>query len=278
MSPSSLRITAALVADTFREAFSRKIFWGFFGCSSALILFFIFIMRIDVVEGAVATVSLFGSAARSQDVQRLVHQAHGAIAAFLYTAGMFLAIFASAGLIPSVFEPGRIELLLSKPVSRYHILLGRYLGNLLVIAVNLFYLIFSVWVIFGLKTGVWTFGFLLSSVLTLFVFAVLLTVVVLVGVLWESAAVTTMVAFGLMIVSPILAQQALLQRLLASETSRDTVRVFYYVLPKVFDLGHIVRALVIGNPVGDWMPLWSSALFGAVVLGAGLYAFAKRNY
>ena len=278
MSPNPLRITAALVADTFREAFSRKIFWGFFGCSSALILFFIFIMRIDVVQGAVATVSLFGSAARSEDVQRLVHQAHGAVAAFLYTAGMFLALFASAGLIPSVFEPGRIELLLSKPVSRHHILLGRYLGNLLVIAVNLFYLIFSVWLIFGLKTGVWTFGFLLSSVLTLFVFAVLLTVVVLVGVLWESAAVTTMVAFGLMIVSPILAQQVLLQRLLSSETSRNTVRAFYYVLPKVFDLGHIVRALVIGNPVGGWMPLWSSALFGVVVLGAGLYAFAKRNY
>jgi len=278
MSPSSLRITAALVADSFREAFSRKIFWGFFGCSSALILFFIFIMRIDVVQGAVATVSLFGSAGRTEDVQRLVRQAHGAIAAFLYTAGMFLAVFASAGLIPSVFEPGRIELLLSKPVARYHILLGRYLGNLLVIAVNLFYLVFSVWLIFGLKAGVWTLGFLVSSLLTLFVFAVLLTVVVLVGVLWESAAVTTMVTFGLMIVSPILAQQPLLQRLLSSETSRNTVRVFYYVLPKVFDLGRIVRALVIGDPVRDWMPLWSSALFGIVVLGAGLYAFAKRNY
>ncbi|HET9318977.1 MAG TPA: ABC transporter permease subunit [Bryobacteraceae bacterium] len=278
MNPSSLRVTAALVADTFREAFSRKIFWGFFGCSSALILFFIFIMRIDVVQGAVATVSLFGSAGRTEDVQRLVHQAHGAIAAFLYTAGMFLAIFASAGLIPSVFEPGRIELLLSKPVARYHILLGRYLGNLLVIAVNLFYLVFSIWLIFGLKTGVWTLGFLVSSLLTLFVFAVLLTVVVLVGVLWESAAVTTMVTFGLMIVSPILAQQPLLQRLLSSEISRNTVRVFYYVLPKVFDLGRIVRALVIGDRVGDWMPLWSSALFGIVVLGAGLYAFAKRNY
>src|ERR1700751_6019695 len=111
MSPSSLRITAALVADTFREAFSRKIFWGFFGCSSALILFFVFIMRIDVVQGAVATVSLFGSAGRTQAGQRLGHPAQGAKAPFLSTAGMFLAIFASAGLIPSVFEPGRIELL-----------------------------------------------------------------------------------------------------------------------------------------------------------------------
>ena len=55
MSLKPLNVTAALVRDTFREAFARKIFWAFFGCSTALILFFIFIMKIDVVQGAVAT-------------------------------------------------------------------------------------------------------------------------------------------------------------------------------------------------------------------------------
>ena len=69
---------------------------------------------------------------------------------------MFLAVFASAGLIPTVFEPGRIELLLSKPVARHHILLGRYLGNLLVVAFNMLYLVGGVWLIFGIKTGMWT--------------------------------------------------------------------------------------------------------------------------
>jgi ABC-2 type transport system permease protein len=278
MNSKTIAVTLALVRDTFREAFARKIFWGFFGCSTALILFFIFILRIDVVQGAIATVSLFGNASRSLDVQRLVRQAHGAIAAFLFTAGMFLAVFASAGLIPSVFEPGRIELLLSKPVERYHILLGRYTGNVLVIAANIFYLVFAVWLIFGIKTGVWTAGFLWSSVLTVYMFAVLLTVVVLVGVLWESAAVTTMVTFAIMIVSPILAQQPTLERLLTSETSRNIVRGAYYALPKVFDLGRMTRSLVLGNPIDDWMPVWSSGLFGVAVLGAGIYVFARKNY
>jgi ABC-type transport system involved in multi-copper enzyme maturation permease subunit len=278
MSTRSLRVTVALVRDTFREAFARKIFWAFFGCSTALILFFIFIMKVDVVQGAIATISLFGNTSRGEDVQKLVRQVHAAIAAFLFTAGMFLAVFASAGLIPAVFEPGRIELLLSKPVERYHILLGRYLGNLLVIATNVFYLVFAVWAIFGVKTGVWTVGFLWSSVLIVFIFAVLLTVVVLVGVLWESAVVATMVTFGIMLMSPILAQQSILERLLNSEWSRDTVRVMYYALPKVFDVGRIVRALVLGDPMGGWMPIWSSALFGVVILSAGLYVFSRRNY
>jgi ABC-type transport system involved in multi-copper enzyme maturation permease subunit len=278
MSLKPLNVTAALVRDTFREAFARKIFWAFFGCSTALILFFIFIMKIDVVQGAIATISLFGNTSRGQDVQLLVRQVHGAIAAFLFTAGMFLAVFASAGLIPAVFEPGRIELLLSKPVERYHILLGRYIGNVLVIASNIFYLVFAIWLIFGAKTGVWTRGFLWSSVLIVFIFSVLLTVVVLVGVLWESAVVSTMVTFALMMMSPILAQQRILERLLTSEWSRNIIRVLYYALPKVFDVGRMARELVLGNPVTSWMPVWSSALFGVVILSAGLYVFARRNY
>jgi ABC-type transport system involved in multi-copper enzyme maturation permease subunit len=235
-------------------------------------------MKIDVVQGAIATISLFGNTSRGQDVQLLVRQVHAAIAAFLFTAGMFLAVFASAGLIPAVFEPGRIELLLSKPVERYHILLGRYVGNVLVIASNIFYLVFAVWLIFGVKTGVWTPGFLWSSVLIVFIFSVLLTVVLLVGVLWESAVVSTMVTFGIMMMSPILAQQRILERLLTSEWSRNIMRFLYWVLPKVFDVGRIARELVLGNPITSWMPIWSSALFGVAILSTGLYVFARRNY
>lgn len=272
-------VTPALIRDTFREAFARKIFWGFFGCSTFLILFFLFIMKIDVVEGAIATITLFGRQQGPQrNVRDLVNGFYGGLAAFLYTAGMFLAVFASAGLIPTVFEPGRIELLLSKPVTRTHILLGRYLGNLLVITANVVYLVTAIWLIFGFKTGIWSYGFLLSTVLTVFVFGVLLTVVLLVSVLWESAVVATMVTFGLMILSPILAQKTTIEKLLSSEWSRNVVRTLYYALPKVFDIGRIVREVVMGRGVASWMPLWSSAIFALVVLSTGLYAFSKRNY
>ena len=73
-------------------------------------------------------------------------------------------------------------------------------------------------------------------------------------------------------------QQQTLERLLTSETSRNIVRGAYYALPKVFDLGRITRSLVLGNPIDDWMPVWSSGLFGVVVLGAGIYLFARKNY
>jgi len=270
--------TLALIQDTFREAFARKIFWGFFGCCTALLLFLIFILRIDVVEGALATVSIFGNTLPTTNVQNLVQQTQSVIAMVLYFAGMALSVFASAGLVSAMFEQGRIELLLSKPVSRTHLLLGRYLGNLLVVAANIVYLVAGSWIIFGIKTHLWGMGYLISSLFTIFIFAVLLAVIVLVGVAWESGAVAIMVTFAIMIITPIVAQKATLERLLSSEWSRDVVRVLYYVLPKTSDVSVMIRHLILNQPVGSWMPVWSTAVFGVVMLAAGVWKFQRRSF
>jgi ABC-2 type transport system permease protein len=275
---SKLAPTAALITDTFREAFARRIFWGFAGCCTALLVFLVFIMRIDVVQGALATITIFGRTLPTTDVQGMVHQTQSVIAMIMYFFGMALSVFASAGLVAAVFEPGRIELLLSKPVSRTQLLLGRYAGNVLVVAANIVYLTAGSWIIFGIKTGVWGFGFLLSSVFTIFVFSVLLSVIVLIGVLWESAAVAIMATFAIMIITPILAQKATIERLLSSEGSRNVVRVLYYVLPKTSDIGVIIRHMILNEPIDTWMPVWSTALFGAVVLTAGILQFRRRSF
>lgn len=273
-----MNTTIALVRDTFREAFARKIFWGFFGCCTALLLFLMFIMRIDVVQGALATVTIFGRNAPSTGVRNLVQQTQSVIAMILYFMGLALAVFASAGLVAAMVEPGRIELLLSKPVSRAHLLLGRYLGNVLVVAANIVYLIAGSWIIFGIKANVWGAGFLVSSLYTIFVFAVLLAVLVLVGVLWDSSAVAIMITFAIMFLTPILAQKATLERLLSSEWSRNVVRSLYYVLPKVSDISVMIRHLILNQANDSWMPVWSTALFGSVVLGLGLWRFQRRSF
>lgn len=270
--------TAALIRDTFREALARKIFWGLFALSTAMILFFLFILRIDVVEGALVAVSVFGNDAREVSAERLVKGTFGGVAAFLYTFGMFLALFASAGLTPSLLEPGRIELLLSKPVGRVHLLLSRYVGNLLVVGANITWLVTGVWLIFGWKTGIWMPEFLLTIAATLFLFAVLLAVVFLLGVMWESAALATMVPVALMIVSPILAQERTMVKLLSSEWSRELWKALHAVLPKVFEIGRITMNVVRERPVESWMPFLSSGLFGAAVLALAVWVFVRRDF
>jgi len=270
--------TVALIRDTFREAMARKIFWGLFGLSTAMILFFLFLLRIDVVEGAMVSVSLFGGEVREVNVEKLVRSAFGGIAAFLYTFGMFLALFASAGLTPSLLEPGRIELLLSKPVHRVHLLLGRYVGNLLMVGTNITWLVTGIWLIFGWKTGLWMPEFLLTIATTLFLFAVLLAVVFFMGVTWESAALATMVPVALMVVSPVLAQEKTMVKLLSSEWSRELWKWLYAVLPKVFDIGRITMNIVRDRAVESWTPFWSSGVFGVVVLALAIWVFLRRDF
>jgi hypothetical protein len=87
-----------------------------------------------------------------------------------------------------------------------------------------------------------------------------------------------MVTFAIMIITLILAQKATLERLLSSEWSRDVLRVLYYALPKMWEVRGIAQNLILNKPVESWMPIWSTAIFGAVVLGIGIWRFQKRTY
>jgi ABC-type transport system involved in multi-copper enzyme maturation permease subunit len=275
---SRLRVMAALILDTFQEARARWLFWGLFGLSTLLIAFFLFILKIDVVAGAVSLLGIEQTSHRIFDIQRLVHMAYSRVALFLYVWGTVLALFASAGLIPSILEPGRIGLLLSKPIDRITLLMGRYIGTVLIVAANIVYLIGSIWVIIGLKTKLWYPEFLLTIPITILVFAVLLCVITFIGVLFESASVAVMVSVALMFISGVLAQKDNVVKLLSSEWARDLWIGLYWTLPKVWDLGRSMMNLISDRQAAWVTPAWTSAVFGIVVLAAAIQIFRKRDY
>jgi hypothetical protein len=109
-------------------------------------------------------------------------------------------------------------------------------------------------------------------------FAVYLSIIVIVGVQWESAVVSTMVTFAIVVISVILSFRNNLERLLSSEWSRDMVRGLYYLLPKAVDVGKMMSDVIKGQPIESWMPFFTTALFGLACLGGGLYIFEKKNY
>jgi ABC-type transport system involved in multi-copper enzyme maturation permease subunit len=278
LSRSRWGVLAAVLSDTFQEARARWLFWGLFGLSTLLIVIFLFVLKIDLVQGAISILGIERTATRL-DVRNFVNKSYAFVSVFLYIWGTFLAIFASSGLIPSVLEAGRISLLLSKPITRPMLLLGRYAGNLLVVAANHIYLICCIWTIIGLKTGIWESRFLLAIPGTLFIFAVLLTVVVLIGVISESAALAVMISVALMLISAILAQHQLAVRLLSSEWSRQLWMGLYWVVPKVYDLANAMRQIIVFDRQADWWtPVWTSSLFGMVVLWGAVHIFQKRDF
>ena len=275
---SKMQVVTALISDTFQEARARWLFGGLFGLSTLLIAIFLFVLKIDLVEGAISILGI-ESTSRALNVERFVNTSYWVISIFLYIWGTLLAVFASSGLIPSVLEAGRISLLLSKPITRPMLLLGRYAGNLLVVAANHIYLIGSIWIIIGLKTHVWEMRFLLAIPITLFIFAVLLCVVVLIGVIAESAALSVMVSVALMLISAVLAQTGFMLKVLNPGWPRQLWMGLYWIIPKVYDLANAMRQIIVFERNTDWWtPLWTSAVFGIVVLSSAIYIFQKRDF
>jgi ABC-type transport system involved in multi-copper enzyme maturation permease subunit len=276
---SSSNVLLSLIADTFQEARARWLFWGLFALSSLLILICLFALQVDLAAGAISLLGVESTARRIYSIQKFVNVSYSWVSIVLYVWGTFLAIFASAGLIPGVLEPGRIALLLSKPIGRTTLLLGRYLGNLLVVALNHIYLVGGVWLILAFKTNIWNYRFLLAIPVSIFIFAVLLCIVVFVGVITESAALSVMAPVALGLISALLAQRQFVIKLLDSEWSRQLWMTLYWIVPKVFDLGGALRQSILFDKQVDWAsPIWTSSVFGMAVLLCAVYIFRKRDF
>lgn len=279
---SSLRVLWVLTMDTLREAFTRRLVWAIYGSTLFILAFLLFVLEIDLVTGAKATISLFGQEAMStgsdESLFVFIREVQGAIAVFLYGVSTFVAVFVCAGLTPALFEPGRVDLLLARPIARCWLLLARYLGNVLMVGLNVLLLVGCGYLILGWKSGFWNSGFLFAIPLTFFTFCVLMALVMLVSLWTESAAVATIVTFLVMLFSPILAQRDLAIRLLGSEAARAVWNALYSVAPRVYEIGALILVQLRGEALPSWEPLVSSALFGIVCLVAALVIFERKDY
>ena len=273
----------AVIIDTIRESLAKKLFLGFTALSLLTILIFIFAIKIDVVEGALGLATIFGQSAGKTpfNLEKFVITAEAAIASLLFAGGIFISLFATASIFPSMQEKGTIDLLLSKPISRTGIMVAKFLGNLAIVVFNIFFLIFGIWLVLSLKTGIWNIGFLSSGLTITITYAVLLTILAFVGILAQSTGLSIMITFLVAYaISPLLffLQEPRILRFFTHQSSRFLIRALYYIIPKTGELGNITRLLVEGKQVSSWMPLWSSLLFGALLFGATIYLFYRKDY
>src|SRR6266536_362262 len=188
-----MRAWIASIEEVFREAAARWTLVAYFALSSLFILIFALAVNLDVVNGALAGAKLFGQTVelgnRSIDIDRLVLGFESGFSGFLYLVGTFLALFATAHLVPRLQEKGTVDLYLSRPVGRVALLLSRYCGGMLLAAANILYLIGSMWLIVVWKTRVFHPRFLLSGIVILFMVATLLAFAFLIGVVTSSTGV-----------------------------------------------------------------------------------------
>ncbi len=269
----------AVIQLTFRESFAKRTFMAFLGISTLVCVIFLFALNLDIVDGMKSSVSLFGKeSSRLVDLHRILRVLEGGVAFLLFTGGLFLSLFATSSLIPNMLQTGNIDVLVSKPLSRTELLLGKYLGAVAIVAFNVFYLIIFSWLILSVKTGLWNFGFLLAGVMIVITFAVLYALMTLLGLLTRSGPFSLMLTYLILFFSPLLLQRDKIYALLSNKIYGYMVDGLYYFLPKTAELGNLTREMVQGTAVSSWMPLWSSLLFGVAVFGVSSAIFQRKNF
>lgn len=106
------------------------------------------------------------------------------------SVGLLIAIIVTANMIPDMFEPGSLNLLLSKPISRWGLFTSKFFGGCVFIGLCACYLFMGLWLWMGLAMGVWDRAMLLSIPLYVLVFAIYFSVSAVVGLIWRSPIVS----------------------------------------------------------------------------------------
>lgn len=269
-------IFLTLLFSTFREAIAKKIFIGFFAISTLIILIFLFLINVDSIEGMVNMMELSGE----EGVKQLVIQFEVAMINISYLLVITFCFISVSSFIPSMLEKGNIDLLLSKPVTRAQIILAKFLGGVLLIFLSLLYLIGFVWLILSSKSGFWHVPFLYSVLWLTLSFAVIYSLIILIGLISQSSILSIILSlFLVFIVCPVLYfREEAIFSLVSNNAVQFIINFLYYILPKPTDINQISTDIITGSPVKSYMPVFSSVLFMLAALSASIFYFKKKDY
>ena len=304
---------------TIRELRARKVIVGLAIVATLIWITMALALQLDVVDGTLAAASIFGQEevveaepildretgeplldddgnVRMRDprpgpfgdsvLESWVFGAQAFVAGAAYWVGIILALFATGGLVALLSDRGSADLMLSKPLSRSSILLGRLSGIWAVTFALVAYLLGAVWLVMSIKSGIWNPRFLLAIFVVFAMFAVVYSVVTLVSVWSGSGPLALIVTLGLVFISLVLAIPEL--ELQIARMWRPLVNGAYHILPKFGGVGaRLVPALATGQPILQpdesgavigLYPLLSSLVFGAVCYGSAFILFKRKDF
>jgi ABC-2 type transport system permease protein len=266
--------------DTFQESFRNKMFLFFFLVSTLIVGSIGLALNMDVVNGVMHGVTFFGSELRvpAFTVKQWVENFQSGLAMVIGTFGMFLALMATSTLFAQMLQKGSIDLLLCRPIPRWRVITARFAGGAAIMSFNAVYLFLGVWVVLGLKSGIWNHGFPLSTILAIFGFVILFSVVMAVSVTSESGPAGLLAASTMLMFSPILAAHDRITPAFSSEYYRRVFRTLYWVLPKSAETIGAMRRLIIEQPLDINYVVGTSLAFALVCYVVTVVYFTRKDY
>ena len=284
-----MKVLAANIEDVMREAAARWTLVAYFCLSTMFIVIFAFAVNLDIVDGALAGAKLFGNDVQMHgntvNIEQLVLGFESGFSGFLYFICTFLAIFATAHLVPRMQEKGTIDLYLSRPIPRVTLLLSRYIAGLILAASNTFYLIGSMWLIVIWKTHVVHPRFLMAGVIIMFVVATLLAFAFLVGVVTSSTAVSIMTTYATFFFGFMLVGHSRFAAAVSKEWQAAVINGLYWIFPKSAEMFGAVISFVSDKALPRQLAaaltpasFISTAIFAIACLSLASWLFHRKEF
>jgi len=303
----------ALVYDSFRESIDRKIFWVMLFISLAIAgsMFCVGFSphKISIMFGTweIETDSLTIAGELRKDIIAWI-VVDGIMDTVLGWIGVILALIATAGFIPNLMSRGAIDVMLSKPIPRWKLFWGKYLGSMAFVGVHATIFIVLTFLVCGTRWGVWLPGYLLSIPLMVLLFSYLYCISALVAIQTRSSVAAVLVTLGawvciagIQITDDRFASDPAWQHYQSAYTASRVVR---WIVPKTEDITYkakewaraaapssLIRDIDSDNAI-DWASdverrrtaipaaytIGSSLAFEATMVLIAMWLFSRRDY
>jgi ABC-type transport system involved in multi-copper enzyme maturation permease subunit len=327
--PVAIRTLRWMVRDTLRQSLASKLFWMMLGLTLLCTAFCFSISitgdeeaprhpdqipaympksedspevrdeGIRVVSGEVSLgfgLFQFPIAKHRNDSIRLLQLWLAGILAD--TVGVILALIWTAGFLPAFLEPQAVTVLLAKATPRWALLLGKYLGVVLFVALHAVVFVAGTWLGIGVSTGVWDAAYWFAVPLLVVNFAVFYAFSAFLAVCTRS---TVVAIFGTLLFWLLCwAMNFTHHRVVGfditglSSMSMYLIEMGYWTLPKPLDMNGIffdaLQAHQFSTPVSELtaikdkgafhpeLSVISSLAFAAGILALAAYEFGTTDY
>ena len=267
-----MSVIPQIALQVFRESVRDKVFYN-------LVLFAVLL---------IAASYLIGQLTAGQEVKIIKDLGLGATQVF----GLFIAVFIGIGLVSKEVERRSIYSLLAKPVRRHELILGKYAGLVLTLAVNIVVMAVALYAVLGYMSWVETEEFrqsweapatdpaMLLAIFLIFVQLMLVTAIALFFSTFSGPILAAVLPIGLVGVGHFNADLRNFENVVDSRAAAYLARALYYGLPNLapFDVkAEVVHAQPVSLGYVALTTGYAVAYIAALLLAA-MFIFSRRDF
>jgi len=267
-----VKATAAIAVNVFRESVRDKVLYN-------LVLFAILMIGASY---------LIGQLTAGQDVKIIKDLGLSATSTF----GVFIAVFIGIGLVSKEVERRSVYSLLPKPIHRYQLIIGKYAGLALTLAVNVAVmavalyavLVYAAWGIDPVVQRAWDAPALdpalLKAIGLILIELLVVTAIALLFSTFSTPILSAAFTLGLFIAGHFSTDLRNFDQVVDSPAAVQIARGLYWVLPNLAQLD-VKSQVVHGQPVSfGYLALATcyGVLYTAMLLVIAVYIFSRRDF